>query len=182
MIFTVLETERLVLRRITMRDASALFAIFSDQQVMQFYDCEPLSNIDEMKNLIQRFSEWFEKQNGFRWGIELKTEPGTIVGTCGLFSWHKPSRTASLGYELAPKYWRRGIMSEAVCALLFYGFNDLLLNRIRATVTTGNIASARLLEQLSFQKEGLLRQAQFLNGKFDDLFVYALLREEWKPS
>lgn len=169
----------MVLRQITMADAENLFAFFSDPEVMQFYDCEPLSNIDEASSLIQRFSDWFERQNGFRWGVALKAEPNTIIGTCGLFAWHKPFRIATLGYELSRQYWRRGIMSEAVRELLGYGFRDLALNRIRAAVVTDNVASARLLERLSFQKEGILRQAQFVNGKFDDLIAYALLREEW---
>ena len=70
-------------------------------------------------------------------------------------------------------------MSEALRELLVYGYRDLNLNRIRATVVTDNVASARLLEQLSFKREGILRQSQFLNGKYDDLAAYALLREEW---
>ena len=170
---------RLVLRQITMADAENLFSFFSDREVMQHYDCEPLSSMDEVRNLIQRYTDWFEKQNGFRWGITFKAESDAIVGTCGLFAWHKPSRIATLGYELSRQYWRRGIMSEAVRELLVYGFRELDLNRIRATVVTENVASMRLLERLSFQKEGILRQSQFLNGKYDDLAAYALLREEW---
>ena len=154
-------------------------SFFSDREVMQYYDCEALSSMDEAHSLIQRYSDWFEKQNGFRWGITLKTEANAIVGTCGLFAWHKSARIATLGYELSRAYWRRGIMSEAVRELLVYGYRDLNLNRIRATVVTDNVASARLLERLSFKKEGILRQSQFLNGKYDDLAAYALLREEW---
>ena len=70
-------------------------------------------------------------------------------------------------------------MTEAVRALLTYGFREIELNRIRATVVTANVASANLLERLSFQKEGLLREAQFVNGKFDDVFSYARLRKDW---
>ena len=179
MSFPVLETKRLVLRQITMADVENLYSFFSDREVMQYYDCEALSSMDEARNLIRRFSDWFEKQTGFRWGISLKTESNAIIGTCGLFAWHKPARIATLGYELSRRYWRRGIMSEALRELLVYGYRDLNLNRIRATVVTDNVASARLLEQLSFKREGILRQSQFLNGKYDDLAAYALLREEW---
>jgi RimJ/RimL family protein N-acetyltransferase len=179
MIFPTLETERLVLRELTVADAEHVFRFFSDPEVMQFYDCEPLTSIEEAKMLIRRFCQWFANQNGFRWGIALKSEPHLIIGTCGLFSWHRPNRTATLGYELSRPYWRRGIMTEALRALLGYGFGQLELNRIRATVVTANGASANLLEKLSFQKEGLLREAQFVNGKFDDLFSYALLRKDW---
>lgn len=179
MTFPILETKRLVLREITMADAESLFAFFSDREVMQYYDCEALTRIEEATSLIQRYSDWLENQNGFRWGVTLKAESNAIIGTCGIFAWHKQTRIATLGYELSRQYWKRGIMSEAVRELLVYGFRDLDLNRIRATVVTENVTSAKLLERLSFQKEGILRQAQFLNGKFDDLAAYALLREEW---
>jgi len=179
MSFPILETKRLVLRQITMADAEDLYSFLSDREVMRYYDCEALSSMDEARSLIQRYSDWFEKQNGFRWGITHKTESNAIMGTCGLFAWHNPARIATLGYELSRAYWRRGIMSEAVRELLVYGYRDLNLNRIRATVVPDNVASVRLLERLSFKKEGVLRQAQFLNGKYDDLAAYALLREEW---
>jgi RimJ/RimL family protein N-acetyltransferase len=70
-------------------------------------------------------------------------------------------------------------MTEAIRAVLAFGFDTLELNRVRATVVTSNIASAKFLEHLSFEKEGLLRQAQFVNGKFDDLIAFALLRQQW---
>jgi hypothetical protein len=89
--FPELETERLVLRQITIADAECLFAFFSDAEVMRFYDCEPLSSIEESRRLIRRFSDWFGQQSGFRWGIALKAAPQTLVGTCGLF--HGTSHT-----------------------------------------------------------------------------------------
>jgi ribosomal-protein-alanine N-acetyltransferase len=70
-------------------------------------------------------------------------------------------------------------MSEAVSELLAYGFSVLDLNKIRALVVPDNIASAKLLERLKFQQEGVMRQAQFVNGKYDDLIAFGLLREEW---
>jgi ribosomal-protein-alanine N-acetyltransferase len=177
--FPVLETERLLLREITIADAANLFLFFSDPQVMRFYDCEALASLEEAIGLIQRFADWFDRQNGFRWGIALKAEPATLIGTCGLFAWHKPYRIATLGYELTQPYWRRGIMSEAASELPAYGFSVLDLNKIRALVVPDNIASAKLLERLKFQKEGVMRQAQFVNGKYDDLIAFGLLREEW---
>ena len=118
MTFPVLETKRLLLRQITLADAENLFSFFSDPQVMRFYDCEALASLEEAIGLIQRFADWFERQNGFRWGVALKAEPATLIGTCGLFAWHKAYRIATLGYELTQPYWRRGIMSEAVSELL----------------------------------------------------------------
>ena len=74
MTFPVLETKRLLLRQITLADAENLFSFFSDPQVMRFYDCEAFASIEQAIGIIQRFAEWFERQNGFRWGIALKAE------------------------------------------------------------------------------------------------------------
>lgn len=179
MTFPMLETQRLVLRELTAADAEQVFEVFSDPAVMQFYDCEAFTTVDEAKALIQRFGQWFANESGFRWGVALKSEPRVVIGTCGLFGWNRRARQATLGYELAQRYWRRGLMTEAVRAIVGHAFRDLDMHRIRATVVTANEASARLLEGLSFQREGLLRDAQFVNGKFDSLFSYALLRSEW---
>ena len=179
MIFPTFETERLVLRELNVADADHVFEFLSDPEVMQFYDCEAFKSVEEAKAAIRRFCQWFANGNGFRWGIAIKSEPQIILGTCGFFGWHKQARQATLGYELSRRYWRRGFMTEALRALFNHAFGDMELNRIRATVVTANVASAKLLEGLSFQKEGLLREAQFVNGKFDDLFSYALLRKEW---
>jgi ribosomal-protein-alanine N-acetyltransferase len=179
MTFPTLETQRLVLREMTVADAGHVFGFLSDLEVMQFYDCEAFKTVEEARALILRFCQLFANANGFRWGIALKSEPQAIIGTCGLFGWNQRARQATLGYELARRHWGRGLMTEAVRALLGYAFHDLDMHRIRATVVTANVASVRLLEGLSFQKEGLLRDAQFVNGKFDSLFSYALLQSEW---
>jgi len=70
-------------------------------------------------------------------------------------------------------------MSEAIGAIVAYGFRELNLNKIRALVVPDNIASIKLLQRLNFQKEGVMRQAQFVNEKYDDLAAYGLLRQEW---
>ena len=62
-----------------MADAEHVFGFFSDPEVMQFYDCEALTNVEEAKMLIRRYCQWFANQHGFRWGIALKPESHVIV-------------------------------------------------------------------------------------------------------
>src|SRR5689334_20268125 len=112
MVFPRLETVRLVLRELAVADAQQVCGFFSDPEVMRFYDCEALASVEDAEMMIRRFGQWFVSQNGFRWGVALKSEPRTIVGTCGLFGWNKSWRSATLGYELSRLYWRRGIMTE----------------------------------------------------------------------
>jgi len=85
--------------------------------------------------------------------------PGTphIIGTCGYTRWNQENRFALLGYDLARDCWRRGLMSEAVAAVLRFGFEHMALHRVEATVVTGNTASATLLGRAGFEREGVLR-------------------------
>ena len=85
---------------------------------------------------------------------------------------------ADLGYWLAPDFWSRGIMTEAVGLFCKEIFSSTDVNRVQAEVFVPNVASCRVLEKCGFQKEGVLRQSAFKNEKFYDAAVYGLLASE----
>lgn len=87
---------------------------------------------------------------------------------------------ASVGYELHQEYWRQGIAAEAMKAVIEYGFSNWKLHRIQALIELENISSQKLVEKLGFHQEGLLREYERTCGKFDDLYMYSLLKREWK--
>lgn len=87
---------------------------------------------------------------------------------------------AELGYWLGVPYWGRGYMSEAARRVTAFGFAVLGLHRIQATCLPGNPASARVLEHVGMRGEGLLRGYVRKDGRYDDLLMYAILRDEWK--
>ena len=89
---------------------------------------------------------------------------------------------AEIGYALARKYWGQGLMTEAVRAMLDYGFNLLRLNRIEARCDVENIASWRVMEKAGMKFEGVLRQNIFLHGRPRDARMYGILREEWSTT
>jgi RimJ/RimL family protein N-acetyltransferase len=103
---------------------------------------------------------------------------------CSLFHFHIPSRRAEVGYALGRPYWGSGYITEALQALLDYAFQTLDLNRLEADIDPRNLASARTLERLGFQKEGHLRERWIVNGEISDTWIYGLLRREWqeRPS
>ncbi|WP_308216597.1 GNAT family N-acetyltransferase [Pseudalkalibacillus decolorationis] len=84
--------------------------------------------------------------------------------------------------ELAKEYWKKGIISEAMQAVLGYGFAEMNLMRVQALVEPLNIASQKLMENNSFVKEGLLRKYEYTVGKFDDLYMYSLLKDEYNTK
>lgn len=176
-LFPVLETERLRLREINMEDAEALFNCFSSDKVTRYYGQETFRKIDEAEQFVKAFRDTYEKKRGIRWGIERKSNPG-LIGTIGLHAWASKHRRAEVGYELHPDHWRNGYISEALQAVVSYGFNDLNLTRIGAIVFTENEGSQKLLQKLGFQQEGMLKQYMYQNGCSFDVNVYALLRDE----
>jgi ribosomal-protein-alanine N-acetyltransferase len=93
--------------------------------------------------------------------------------------WNQENQFALLGYDLARPYWRGGLMSEAVAAVLRAGFERMALHRVEATVMTGNIASATLLGRAGFQCEGTLRERALQRGAFRDVQMFAITRADW---
>jgi ribosomal-protein-alanine N-acetyltransferase len=174
--FPEIETENLILREILPDDAEAIFRIFSDDEVTRYYDLSTYTTIEQAYELIDFFDESFELERAIRWGITRKSD-GLLVGTCG-YVWLRTYR-GEIGYELARPYWRQGIMTEAVDAIVDFGFRELGLNRIEALTMVDNAASVALLRKVGFVQEGILRQHDYFKGKFHDMRLFALLRDDY---
>ncbi|PAX51540.1 GNAT family N-acetyltransferase [Brunnivagina elsteri] len=179
--FPQLETKNLILREIKVSDTEAVFNFFSDQDVLKYYDAEPFTNIERARKLINNWNDRFLTRKGIRWGIAKKDE-NIIIGTCGYRFWGKPLFCAEIGYELTKAYWREGIMSEALAAIIEFAFENTELNRIEATVMLENIASMALLEKLGFIEEGVLREFGFWKDEFHNLKIFSLLKRDYKNS
>ncbi|WP_077618231.1 GNAT family N-acetyltransferase [Bacillus sinesaloumensis] len=175
--FPVLETERLLLRKITKEDSVDIFACFSNNDVTRFYGQESFQSIEQAENLIELFSKNYNENKGIRWGIERKGTKG-LIGTVGYNAWMPKHRRAEIGYEIHPEHWRRGYTSEAVNTVLSYGFDVMDLTRIGAVVFLENEASNNLLLKIGFQKEGVLRKYMYQNGMAHDTNVYSLLKND----
>ncbi|MFC0015069.1 MULTISPECIES: GNAT family N-acetyltransferase [Allobacillus] len=174
--FPTLETERLILRELTDKDAENIFACFSNEDVTRFYGQETLKNVEEAVKIVDIFSKNYREQRGIRWGIERKDTQG-IIGTIGFNAWLPKHKRAEIGYEIHPQQWRKGYTSEAVSQVISYGFDVMGLARIGAVVFIENEASNKLLGKAGFQQEGVLRNYMYQGGKPYDTYVYSLLRE-----
>lgn len=175
--FPQLETERLLLRELKSTDAEAVYRYLSDPEVTRYLATPPHRSLKQTQDLLNFLVSLFEKGEGFRWGITLKAgdAAGVVIGTCGYHAWAKDHFRAEIGYELARAYWGQGIMAEATEALLTFGFEQMALHRVEAMVLEGNRASARFLEKLGFQQEAVLRDYEFVQGRFRDVLLFALL-------
>lgn len=148
--FPELETERLTLRLLAPSDGEAVFAHFSDEEVVRFMDIPPCANVEEALDIIRFHME----DSGCRWGLFDKST-GRLAGTCGYHCWHQntPSK-AELGYDLSRAYWGQGLMSEALEAVIGFGFEQMGLTMIEATVEPDNERSIQLLLRLDFERGG----------------------------
>lgn len=181
--FPQIETERLFLRELKSTDVEAMHRYLSDPEVTR-YLATPSPSVQEAQYLLNFLISLYRKGEGFRWGITLKSgdAAGIVIGTCGYHAWIKDHFRAEIGYELAHDYWGQGIMVEAIKALLVFGFKDMALNRIEAMVLAGNKASARFLEKLGFQQEVVLREYEFVLGRFRDVLLFSLLSKDYRSE
>ena len=176
--FPQLETERLMLKQITPDDAPALLHLRSDKTVMQYIDRPLQQSADESLALIQLITDTLEKNEGVTWGIFLK-EGSPLMGNIGFWRMEKEHYRAEIGYLLHPSLQGKGIMTEAMKAVLSYGFTAMKLHSVEANVNPANLASIRLLEKTGFVREAYFRENYFYNGKFMDSAVYSLLATEF---
>jgi len=180
--FPGIENETTVLRRMTADDSESLFAVLSDIEVTRYYDDAAFTAVSQAREQIDAWEHGYESKRSIRWGIALKGDP-TLIGSCGYYGFHPWHMRASIGYELNRTYWRRGIMTEALSAIVTLGFEAVGLHRIQAVVMPENTASIRLLERLGFRTEGTLREFENWGEKgFPDLQMLSLLRREWVRS
>lgn len=177
----IIETERLFLRGYSPQDMTTLFDHYSKEEIQ--------------KRLGHRSEEEFEKEaykqkNGYAsynrsfllFLLEEKTSQ-TIFGRCGLHNWFAEHRRAEIGYHITIEdYKRKGFMTEAVNAVIDYGFTELKLHRIEALVGSTNIPSLKIMEQHHFVREGLLRQHYYNNGSYEDSVVFSKLASEYFTS
>jgi len=176
--FPTLETERLLLRRITQQDAADIFDLYSLEEVVRFINIEALSKPEQAEGLIARYDELNASGAGIRWGA-FTTEEGKLIGTCGFHDWDARRFRAEISYDLSPTSWGQGYMREALHTILDYGFHKMNLRRVEALVDPADSRSQNLLTGLGFHLEGVLREHDFIKGQFLDDMIFALLHVDW---
>jgi ribosomal-protein-alanine N-acetyltransferase len=176
--FPQLQTDNLLLRELRPEDAGHVFSVFSDPEVTRHYDLDTFVEQSQAEDLVERFRRRFRQQIGLRWAIAPGQDADVVLGTCGFNIWIPSSRRALLGYDLGQRHWRQGIMTEALGAVLRFGFETMGLNRVEALVFLENAASHGLLQKLGFRREGVLREYEYLKGCFVDMVMYSQLRSD----
>lgn len=173
--FPDITTNRLLLKQPTIADAANVYQMRSDKEVMKYLDRPLAASVDDAVALITSITDLFKKNEAVTWGIYLLEEPQTLVGTIGFWQIQKEHYRAEIGYMLTPAAQGKGLMQEAISAVLHYGFTHLNLHSVEANVNPANEASIRLLERNGFVREAYFRENYYYNGTFVDSAVYSLL-------
>lgn len=182
MTFPALKTARLRLTELQPEDETDIFGLFSNPDVVEYYDLAAFTQVEQARSLIGLFQSRYKQQLGIRWAIRLQGAE-QCIGTCGFNSWSNTMRNAVIGYDLLPEFWGKGYASEAVHAICLAAFAGQLpcgpLHRIQADTVPGNTASETLLLKLGFKDEGLRRECGYWKNRFHDLRCFGLLSSEF---
>ena len=173
-----LETHRLWLRRIEPDDLSDIFEYASDAEVAKYTTWQAHSSIDASREFLNYVLDLYNRSQVAPWGVEHKAD-GKLIGTCGYVGWQVVHARGEIGYALSRLYWGRGLTTEALREVIAFGFRTMNLNRIQGRCDVDNIGSARVMEKAGMRCEGVLRQHEFAEGKYLDIAMYSILRNEW---
>ena len=173
-----LVTPRLRLRKLTMRDAPDIFQYSRDPEVARHVLWDAHRSIGESRAYLRYMLRRYRGRECASWGIEY-LPTGRVIGTIGFMWIQQDNSAAEVGYSLARDFWNRGIMTEALAAVIRYGFDEMDLNRIEAQHETTNPASGAVMRKCHMQKEGTLRSRLFNKGKYVDVDLYAILRSDF---
>lgn len=173
----MIETERLVLRRPTPKDAAAKYEYSRDPMVIRYMDWEPHPDLASAIAVVERGAARWESGEEFSWVITAK--PADVaIGSVGC---HMRGHAAELGFVLARPHWGRGYATEAAGAVFAWAASCEGLFRIWATSDIENTASARVLEKIGMAREGVLRRwavrPNLAPGIPRDAVMYAWVRE-----
>ena len=173
--FPIIETERLILRKLRLEDADDMFSMRSNPIAMQYIPRPIAQKIEDAIELINTINERLEKGEGINLAITLKGED-KCIGLIGYYRTKFEHYRSEIGYMIHPDYHRRGIAYEALMAATEYGFNEMNLHSIEAVINPIKIGSARVLEKANYVKEAYFKENEFYNGKFIDTVYYSKVK------
>lgn len=171
-------TPRLTLRPVRMTDAEDLYEYSRDSEVARHVLWDAHRSIHQTRDYIRYLIRQYRSGAPSSFAIALR-DTGKVIGTIGFMWVQTENRSAEVGYSLSRAYWNQGYMSEALKAVIEFGFLKLNLNRIEAQHECDNPASGRVMAHAGMTHEGTLRQRLYNKGRFVDVDLYAILRSDF---
>lgn len=165
---------RIILRPLTLNDASDIFAYANNPTVAQYVFWEPHTSIEDTKEFLKTILETKE----LMWGIQLKDEQ-KIIGTCGFIAWNSITKCLTIGYALQQDYWQKGYTKEALQLIIDYGFNALDAIRIEGICVVENIGSEKTMLSCGMEFEGILHDNFIKGDQISDTKIFAITKRNY---
>lgn len=174
----IIETPRLLLRRVNPEEYKELFEKYEQEDIMRFWG---FTTEEQYKVEVERYKGGLTTfRTSFIYFLLIEKDSSRVLGDCCFHTWYFIHSRAELGYGLrndADK--RKGYMREALTAVLDYGFGTMNLNRVEAYISPSNLPSQKLVKSFGFQQEGIMKEHYLKDGVLDDSLVFALLKNEY---
>jgi ribosomal-protein-alanine N-acetyltransferase len=179
----MLQTERLIIRELQPDDLNNIHILHSLPETDEF---NTLGIPESLQVTDQILSSWLnerqqEPRSGYVFGIELN-ESNRFIGLIAINQGKPKLKRAEVWFKIHKDYWNKGYTTEALIAILYFGFNHLHLHRIEAGCAVENIASARVIEKAGMIREGMCRKDLPIRGMWKDSYSYAILEEEFNQK
>ncbi len=175
---TILESERLILRKIRMSDAEDMYDYSRRPETSKYLLWSPHESISVTAETLKFILNEYETDRFHDFAVILKTN-GKMIGTAGFTSVDEKNACAEIGYVLNPDYHGQGIATEAVALLLNFAFCEVGFNRIEAKFLSENLPSRRVMEKCDMTFEGTLRSKMFIKGAFRNIGICSILSSEY---
>lgn len=169
--FPELTTERFILKQVQPEDQAFLFEALSDPITMP-YNGVYYKTFEETKGQLDWYKKNWEEGTGINWKITNKAS-GESIGVISVYYYKPEHKKAEIGYWLLPRFWGKGIASEAMQTVINYWKEVKGLHRLEAFVEEDNIASIKLMERSGFTYEGTMRECEIKFDKYISLRIYS---------
>ena len=175
-----IETSRLILRRAVREDAEPMFRNWAtDPEVTKYLTWPMHENVEITQTLLERWAASYERDDYYHWMIVLK-ELGEPIGSISVVRQNDRVEEAEIGYCIGSCWWHRGIVTEALAAVIEYLFTEVGMNRVAARHDPNNPHSGGVMRKCGMKYEGTHRACDRNNQGICDAAQYAILRSEWK--
>ena len=176
-----IETDRLILRPFTMEDAPAMFRNWaSDDEVTKHLTWPTHESMEVSKMVLSDWTSHYPEPDFYNWAITLKENGDEPIGSISVVRITPQTDCATMGYCMSRAHWCKGIMPEALKALVDFLFGEVGFNRIEAEHDVNNPASGRVMEKAGLRYEGTLRQSGRSNQGIIDVVWRAILKQDWR--
>lgn len=174
-----IDTERLVLRPFENSDASQMLKNWSSDEVTRYMTWSGPKTLEEAEKYMQGWTKRYSNDNFYHWAIVVR-ESGDQIGFISVISCDETVEKVELGYCIGKEWWHKGIMTEALSAIISFLFEQVGVNRIQACHDTNNPNSGMVMRKCGMKYEGTLRKAEKTNNGICDLAYFSILADEYK--